>query len=81
MITLNHEEINWLQNYNLELPAKYSLPIIDFLNKKIAESQQAQVISAPSLPPEEILNGPGTNIEDIEIVGSEVIGSNDPIDD
>lgn len=39
MITLSEQEVKELQDYCLEMPGKYGISIINFLNQKIALAQ------------------------------------------
>jgi len=41
MLTLNEKDLNELNNYIQELPVKHGLPLLNFLNSKIAEQKKA----------------------------------------
>lgn len=50
MLTLNQQEIKEMQDYINELPTKYGVPLLNYLNMKI-QQQNPQV--AQELPEEE----------------------------
>lgn len=51
MLTLNQEDLKELNNFLQELPLKYGLPLLNFINGKITEQKKAA--TEPSLEPVE----------------------------
>lgn len=41
MLTLNQEDLKELNNFLQELPLKYGLPLLNFINGKITEQKKA----------------------------------------
>lgn len=50
MLTLNEQEVKEIQDYVNELPTKYGVPLLNYLNMKIQQQTPAQ---AQELPVEE----------------------------
>ena len=42
MITLNEQEVQNLVNFVNDMPTKYGLPLINFINSKLAQKDQPQ---------------------------------------
>ena len=42
MITLNEQEVQNLVNFVNDMPTKYGLPLINFTNSKLAQTDQPQ---------------------------------------
>lgn len=47
MLTLNKQEIKEIQDYVNELPTKYGIPLLNYLNMKIQQQAPAQVQELP----------------------------------
>jgi len=50
MITLTEQEVTQLQNALLELPAKFSIQILQFLGQKIQQAQKENSVEEPKAP-------------------------------
>jgi hypothetical protein len=50
MLTLNQEDLKELNNFLQELPLKYGLPLLNFINGKITEQNK----TAPEVPVEQL---------------------------
>ena len=42
MITLNEQEVQNLVNFVNDMPTKYGLPLINFINSKLSQKNQPQ---------------------------------------
>jgi hypothetical protein len=76
MITLNQQEVTELQNYCLEMPGKYGISIINFLNAKVQQAQQEQAVKAS--PEEAILPPAPEEIAKMDVVAEEVEPNQEP---
>ena len=47
MLTLNQSEVKEIQDYINELPTKYGVPLLNYLNMKIQEQNQQPVQEVP----------------------------------
>lgn len=65
MITLTQSEVQELQNYCLEMPGKYGISIINFLNQKVAQAQIEQnEINNIDVNPDDIAPQQSTPVEE-----------------
>jgi len=55
MLKLSEEDLKKLNQFIQEMPTKYGLPLINFLNAKLAEQNKEPKVE-PEVPKEEQLN-------------------------